>query len=100
MPSTAAAALAATASQVERAASSRWASRTAARLCSSVSRSAMARHSASVSPGSKVARGVAAASARAVVAEASAGVPHAADSSTGRPKPSASDGITVTRARR
>jgi hypothetical protein len=41
--------------------------------------------------GSNVARGVAAASIRAVVAEAREGVPQAADSSTGRPKPSAVD---------
>ncbi len=60
----------------------------------------MALDSAPVSDGSKVASGVAAASARAVVADASATVPQAADSSTGRPKPSASDGMTVTAARR
>ncbi len=60
----------------------------------------MALATASVSVGSNVASGVAAASIRAVVAEASAGVPQAADSSTGRPKPSARDGVTVTDARR
>ncbi len=59
----------------------------------------MARDTAPVSAGSNVASGVAAASASAVVAEARAGVPQAADSRTGRPKPSASDGITVTAAR-
>ena len=55
---------------------------------------------ASTEVGSKVARGVAAASASAVVEEARAGHPQAAASSTGSPNPSANEGITRARARR